>query len=40
MSDGKAVRNCLITEMIKKISLYKASYFPEPYSSNKNTIKV
>lgn len=30
----------LTAGLIKKISLYNMSYFPEPYSLNKNKIKA
>ena len=30
----------LTVGLIKKISLYKVSYFPEPYTHSKNKIKV
>ena len=43
MSNGKVMIIFLTVGLIKKIdkkSLYKMSYFPEPYTRNKNKIKV
>ena len=40
MSNGKVVIICLIVELIKKISLHKMLYFPEPFSCTLNQIKV
>ena len=40
MLNGKAIIFLLIVGLIKKISSYKISCFPEPYTSNKNKIKV
>ena len=40
MSNEKAMVISLIVELIKKISLYKMNYFPEPYTFSKNKIKV
>ena len=37
---GKVITIYLIIGLIKKISLYKMSYFPKLYSHNKNKIKV
>ena len=37
---GKVTTIYLIIGLIKKISLYKMSYFPKLYSHNKNKIKV
>ena len=39
MSNGKATIILLIVGFIEKISLYKMSYFPEPYTCSKNKIK-
>ena len=36
----KGYDNSLNSVIDKKISLYKIRYFPEPYSHNKNKIKV
>ena len=38
--NGKAKKNLLIVGLIKKISLYKMSYFPQTYSHIKSKIKV
>ena len=38
--NGKAMIIRLIVGSIKKILLYKMSYFPEPYTRSKNKIKV
>ena len=40
MLNGKATIILLTVELIKKIQLYKMSYFPEPYTCSKNKIKV
>ena len=40
MSNGKAIIIHLIVGLTKKISLYKMSYFSEPYARRKNRIKV
>ena len=40
MSNDKATIILLIVGLIKKISLYKFSYFPEPYTLSKNKIKA
>ena len=40
MSNGKVAIIVLIFESIKKISLYKKSYFPELYTCSNNKIKV
>ena len=40
MSNGKVMIIHLIVGLIKKISLYKMSYFPEPHTLSKNEIKV
>ena len=40
MSNGKAMIFPFTVELIKKISLYKITYFPEPYARSKNKIKV
>ena len=40
MSNGKVMIIHLIVGLIEKISLYKMSYFPEPYTLSKNEIKV
>ena len=34
------MRNLLTVALIRKISLYKMSYFPKPYTRSKNKIKV
>ena len=40
MSNGKAMVILVIVGSIKKILLYKTSYFPEPYTRSKNKIKA
>ena len=40
MSNEKVMIIYLIVGLIKKISLYKMSYFPEPFSHNEHKIKV
>ena len=40
MSNGKAKIIVLTVELIKKILLYKMSYFPEPHTHSKNKIEV
>ena len=40
MSNGKLMIIHVIVALIQKISLYKMSYFPEPYICRKNKIKV
>ena len=40
MWSGTVMRIRLIPWQIKKISLYKMSYVPEPYSNCKNKVKV
>ena len=40
MSNRKVMIIYLTVGSIKKISLYKMHYFPEPYSYNKNKINV
>ena len=40
MTNGKAVIIILAVGFIKKISLYRMSYFPKPYTRSKNKIKV
>ena len=40
MLNGKATIILLTVDLIKKIQLYKMSYFPEPYTCRKNKIKV
>ena len=40
MSNGKVMIVLWIVWSIKKISLYKMSYIPEPYTHSKNKIKV
>ena len=40
MSSGKAVIIILKAGLIKRILLYKISYFPEPYTISKNKIKA
>ena len=40
MSNGKVMIIHLIVGLIKKILLYKLSYFPDPYTHSKNEIKV
>ena len=40
MSNGKVMIIRLIIGLIKKISLYKMSCFPEPYNCTKNKIKI
>ena len=40
LSNGKAMIIRLIVGLIKKISLYKRIYFPEPSSQSKNKIKI
>ena len=37
MSNGKAI---ITVGLIKKVSIYKTSYFPEPHTHSKNKIKV
>ena len=37
---GKATRILLTVELIKKLHLYKNSYFPEPHIHSKNKIEV
>ena len=39
MSNEKATIILLIVRLIKNISLYKMSYFPEPYTRSKNENK-
>ena len=39
-SKGKVMKIHLIVGLIKKILLYKMSYFSEPYNCSKNKIKV
>ena len=39
MSNGKIKVVILAVGLIKKISLYKMSYFPEPRTLNKNLVK-
>ena len=39
MLNGKATTSLLIVGLIKKILLYKMSYFLEPYTRIKNKIK-
>ena len=39
MSSGKAMIIRLIAGLIKKISLYKLTYFPEPYTDTKQKMK-
>ena len=38
--NGKAVIIFVTVRLIKKISLYKRSYFPEPHTISKNKIKA
>ena len=40
MLNGKDVLILLIVELIKKVLLYKMSYFPEPYTCNNNKTEV
>ena len=40
MSNGKFMLILLIVGLIKKILLYKMSYFPESHTHSKNKIKV
>ena len=40
MLNGKTMTIHLIVGLIKKISLYKMSYFPEPYTQRKSKITV
>ena len=40
MSNGKFMIIHLIVGLIKKILLYKMSFFPEPYTRSKNKIKI
>ena len=40
MSNGTIMIILLIVEMIKKVLLYKMSYFPEPYNHSTHKIKV
>ena len=40
MSNGKVMMFHLMVELIMKTLLYKMNYFPEPYSSSKNKIKL
>ena len=40
MPNGKVMIKLLIVGMIKKILLYKMSYFPEPYNHSTHKIKV
>ena len=40
MSNGNAMIILLTTGLIKKIPLYRMSYFTEPYTRSKNNIKV
>ena len=40
MSNGEFMIIHLIVGLIKKILLYKMSYFPEPYTRSKNKIKT
>ena len=40
MSNAKVMIMHLIMGSIKKILLYKMSYFPEPYTNSKNKIKI
>ena len=40
MSNGKVILICLIVLLIKKISLYKMNYFPEPFSHTINDINL
>ena len=40
MLNGKATIVLLTVELIKKIQLYKMSYFPEPHTYSKNKIEV
>ena len=35
MLNGKVMIVLLTSELIKKISLYKMSYFPDPYTNSK-----
>ena len=40
MSNGKAMTILLTVGLIKRISLYQMSYFPEPYTHNQNKINL
>ena len=40
MSNGKVMIILLTVGLIKKISLYKMSYFPEPYTRSKKKVEL
>ena len=40
MPNWKVIINRLIIELIKNVSLYKRTYFSEPYIHNRTNIKV
>ena len=40
MSNGKVMIILLTVGLMKKISLHRMSYFPDPYTHSKNKIKV
>ena len=40
MSNGKAMIVPLTAELIKNISLYKITYFPEPYARSKKKAEL
>ena len=40
MSNGKTMIILSTVGLIKKMSLYKISYFSEPYTGSKNKIKI
>ena len=40
MSKGKALTILVTVGLIKKISIYKMSYFPEPHNHSTNKIEV
>ena len=40
MPNGKAIITHVLVGLIKKILLYKMSYFPEPYTRSKNKINL
>ena len=40
MSNGKIMITVLIIDLIKKILLYKMSYYPEPYTRGKKKMKA
>ena len=40
MSNGKIMITVLIIDLIKKILLYKMSYYPKPYTRGKKKMKA